>query len=168
MFIAAVLFPRSHEPWRIGGGEKRKSTRLEFPHSGAFRREARKYWGLSTLEIREERFFQGTTGGGRGAGTELSGRDEAKSLVRLRKMAIGSVYAGLRSFPPGRDWKLQMSSETPLLVNGRDGLSIPHVAEVPFLSAIGKQPGVKHGRTFPALITNASVDDSTGGLLPVP
>lgn len=47
---------------------------------------------------------QERVGGGRGAGTELSGRDEAKSLVRLRKMAIRNVYAGLRSFPPGRDW----------------------------------------------------------------
>lgn len=57
-------------------------------------------------------------GGGRSAGRELSRRDEAKPLVRLRKMGIRGVYAGLRSFPPGRDWKLQISSETPLLVNG--------------------------------------------------
>lgn len=54
-----------------------------------------------------------------------------------------------------------MSSETPLLVNGRDGLSVPHVAEVPFLPAVGKQRGAKHDGTFPALLTNASVDNPT-------
>jgi hypothetical protein len=58
-----------------------------------------------------------------------------------------------------------MSSETPLLANVGDSLSIPHIAEVSFLPEIGQQLGTKHGRTFPALITNASVDDSTGAIL---
>lgn len=80
-------------------------------------------------------------------------------MVRLRKLAIRSVYAGLRSNPPGRDWQPGASFDTPLLVNGRDGLAVPHVAEVPFLPAVGKQPWAKHGRTFPALITLDKADE---------
>ena len=106
----------------------------------------------------------GINGGGKETGNQLSRRGEAKSRVRLRNLAIRSVYAGLRFTPPCRDCALQVSSEFPLLVNDGNGLSIPHVAEVPFLPATGQQPGTKSGHTFPALITNASVDDSTGAI----
>ena len=67
-------------------------------------------------------------GGGSIAWNNFSGRGEAKSLARLRNMVFRSVYAGPRLFPTGRDWKFQMSFETPLLINGRDGLAIPYVA----------------------------------------
>ena len=45
-----------------------------------------------------------TNGGGKDAGRELSGRGEAKSLVRLRKLCDWLVYAELRPSPPGRDY----------------------------------------------------------------
>ena len=65
----------------------------------------------------------------------------------------------------GKDLEFQISSEAPLLVNGRDGLSVPNVAEVSLLPAIGEQAGAKHGRTLPALIANAPVDNPTGATL---
>lgn len=55
------------------------------------------------------------SGGGKGAGCELSPRDRANPLVRLRKRAIRFDYAGLHAFPPSRDWlsNLQSTSYRP-------------------------------------------------------
>ena len=44
------------------------------------------------------------TGGGSGAGNQLSPRDEAKRWVGLREARILGVSAGLRRSPPGKDW----------------------------------------------------------------
>jgi len=41
--IAAVLFPRSQELWRIPGRERPKKATPPFRQSGAFRKDARKY-----------------------------------------------------------------------------------------------------------------------------
>lgn len=99
--IVAVLFPGSQELWRIRGRERRNPASRPFGQSGALRKEARKYWGFSKLRNRGEKFAEGLNGGGKGAGSELSRRGKAKTLVRLRKLTIRSVYAGLRSNPPG-------------------------------------------------------------------
>jgi hypothetical protein len=96
----------------MSGRKRRNSANLPFRQSGGLSKEARKYWVFRALEIRGERFAQGLNGGGRVAGCELSRRGGAKSLVRMRKLAIRLVYATLRSFPPGRDcneWALDSS-----------------------------------------------------------
>ena len=96
---------------------------------------------------------------------QLSWRGEAKSFERLRKLVLRFAYAGLGSDPPGRDCGPHVSSEVPLLVDSGDGLSIPHIAEVSFLPAIGQQSGTEHRCTFTRLITDACVDNSIGAVL---
>ncbi len=107
MVIVAVLFPRSQELWRMWSRERPKLASGSFRKSGTSRKEARKYWGLSIHEYRRERFARGLNGGGRGAGRQLSLRNKAKFLVRLREFPHRVVYAGLRCFPSGRDWAAQ-------------------------------------------------------------
>lgn len=104
MIIAAVLFPRSQELWRIRGRERRNPAPLPLPQSGASREEARKYWGFSRLKFRGERIAQGLNGGGKGAGCELSRRGEAKRWRTLREPRFRAIPAGLRTFAPARDW----------------------------------------------------------------
>jgi hypothetical protein len=101
--IAAVLFQPSQELSRILGRERRNPASRPFRQSGASREEARKYWGSSALGFRGEIFAEGLNGGGRGAGSQLSRRDKAKSLLPLRKLTLRLVGVGLRSSPPNRD-----------------------------------------------------------------
>ena len=49
--------------------------------------------------------LQRESGGGSGAGNQLSRRDEAKRWVGLREGRVLGVSAGLRRSPPGRDWR---------------------------------------------------------------
>lgn len=102
--IVSVLNSGSQELWRVSSRERAISAVSPDSQSGAFIKEARKHWGFLPLSFRGERVCGGTTGGGRGAGGELSRRGGAKPLGRLRKLPLRSVYAALRSFPPGRDW----------------------------------------------------------------
>jgi len=44
------------------------------------------------------------TGGGRGPGNELSWRGGAGQRVVLRERGSGTLCAGFRGNPPGRDW----------------------------------------------------------------
>ena len=52
--------------------ERRNLDLLLFPQSGAIRKEARKYWGFSTLDFRGERLAKGLNGGSEGTSSQLS------------------------------------------------------------------------------------------------
>ena len=71
-FIAAVLFRRSQELWRISGGERRNSASPPFRQSGGLREETRKYWVFLPLKFGRERFARGPNGGGKGSGIQRS------------------------------------------------------------------------------------------------
>ena len=93
--IAAVLFQRSQELWRIWGQESRNSVPPPFRQSGAIRKEARKYAGFSTREFRGERFAHGLNGGEGGIRTILQ-----PSVNNKRICGILSIP---RAFPRQRD-----------------------------------------------------------------
>ena len=65
------------------------------------------------------------TGGGKGAGNELSRREAEKPCVNEREVRISGIFAPLRSSPPGKDWPVLYSRLTCLRIIGlRDQLDV--------------------------------------------